>query len=443
MISAAKSLAAGVCAVLSLALILCASNLYGAVETGGVYGEWGVWSDWYWPFNDTVPPNLYGADEAMSRYDAFAGASSQTWEHDQHGPAFNQPNWGGHCHAWSGASVWEAMPMSSKVCGGVTFRPRDMAGLMTECYYKDTLSTEIYQFRPSPGLLWRYLRQEIRGENPMHGHAMALIGNLTQIAGQVWNFPIYQYEVDYTLDSSGSTYSGTITLWFADDGNPSYADSLGLSSVSVSYPFSAATLDASGLPVDSGNWGGNDSSQYPTSIWRPYYPASWTSYLANPQLDGPHLSQILDAVPTQCSNTIATSASPPIGGEASPGGTVNCGSSVTVCASPNAGYSFAHWTENGNLVSSSFCYTFTANTNRNLVANFNLGIPVLIAAKVADQVVIRWGTNWPDYELEFSTNAYFPQIWSTATPAPALADGLYCVTNSVTGASRFYRLRHP
>jgi len=71
-----------------------------------------------------------------------------------------------------------------------------------------------------------------------------------------------------------------------------------------------------------------------------------------------------------CTATVIASSSPGAGGTASSGGTVNCGSSVTVTASPNAGYYFANWTENGTVVSTSAIYTFTANANRNLVANF-------------------------------------------------------------------------
>jgi hypothetical protein len=41
-----------------------------------------------------------------------------------------------------------------------------------------------------------------------------------------------------------------------------------------------------------------------------------------------------------------------------------------VVAIPAAGFFFSNWTENGNVVSTSATYTFTLNSNRNLVANF-------------------------------------------------------------------------
>ena len=70
--------------------------------------------------------------------------------------------------------------------------------------------------------------------------------------------------------------------------------------------------------------------------------------------------------------TITTSSSPAGGGSTSGGGTY-CGSSVTVCATPNACYSFVNWTDqNSNVVSTSACYSFTAAGNQTLVANFTL-----------------------------------------------------------------------
>lgn len=68
--------------------------------------------------------------------------------------------------------------------------------------------------------------------------------------------------------------------------------------------------------------------------------------------------------------TIATSASPTVGGTTSGGGTFDSGASVTVVATTNAGYRFANWTEGGGEVSRSANYTFTASANRTLVANF-------------------------------------------------------------------------
>ena len=68
--------------------------------------------------------------------------------------------------------------------------------------------------------------------------------------------------------------------------------------------------------------------------------------------------------------TVNVSANPTIGGSVAGGGTYNQGQSCTVTATPNAGYTFTNWTENGNVVSTNRNYTFTVTGNRTLVANF-------------------------------------------------------------------------
>jgi hypothetical protein len=71
-----------------------------------------------------------------------------------------------------------------------------------------------------------------------------------------------------------------------------------------------------------------------------------------------------------CLALISLSPSPAGSGSVSGSGSFNCGTTVTVAATANAGYNFVNWTENGNVVSTSASYTFSANGNRTLVANF-------------------------------------------------------------------------
>ena len=51
------------------------------------------------------------------------------------------------------------------------------------------------------------------------------------------------------------------------------------------------------------------------------------------------------------------------------------GQSCTLIATPNTGYSFVNWTENGTAVSTSANYTFNVTNNRDLVANFSQSVP--------------------------------------------------------------------
>ena len=68
--------------------------------------------------------------------------------------------------------------------------------------------------------------------------------------------------------------------------------------------------------------------------------------------------------------TITTTANPAEGGSVMGGGIYYPGDVVTVYASAAEGYEFENWTEDGVVVSTTASYTFTAASDRNLVANF-------------------------------------------------------------------------
>ena len=70
------------------------------------------------------------------------------------------------------------------------------------------------------------------------------------------------------------------------------------------------------------------------------------------------------------SYTITTASAPLAGGSTTGAASYASGTSVTVTATPNAGYNFVNWTQNGTEVSTTASYTFNATANRDLVANF-------------------------------------------------------------------------
>lgn len=75
------------------------------------------------------------------------------------------------------------------------------------------------------------------------------------------------------------------------------------------------------------------------------------------------------------SYTISTSVNDNTYGSASGGGTYYSGESCTLTATPNTGYEFVNWTENGTTVSSNSTYTFTVSGNKTVVANFQSSVP--------------------------------------------------------------------
>jgi len=68
--------------------------------------------------------------------------------------------------------------------------------------------------------------------------------------------------------------------------------------------------------------------------------------------------------------SIETNSNPSVGGSTSGGGIYNSGDQVTVEATPANNWVFQQWTENGSTVSWSAAYTFSAQSNRSLIANF-------------------------------------------------------------------------
>jgi hypothetical protein len=93
----------------------------------------------------------------------------------------------------------------------------------------------------------------------------------------------------------------------------------------------------------------------------------------------------------QYSCTIVTSSNPAAGGATGGSGSYDTGTNVLVIATPNPKYFFVNWTENGNEVSKSPYYSFTASGDRNLVANFST-IPTLLVSPLYIGVPSNAGT---------------------------------------------------
>jgi len=70
--------------------------------------------------------------------------------------------------------------------------------------------------------------------------------------------------------------------------------------------------------------------------------------------------------------TVTASSNPAAGGSVIGAGVFDYGELVTLVATPNEGYEFVNWTENGSQVSPDPEYSFILTTDRSLVANFAL-----------------------------------------------------------------------
>jgi len=78
-------------------------------------------------------------------------------------------------------------------------------------------------------------------------------------------------------------------------------------------------------------------------------------------------------VPISSSTTYTITAIAGVGGTVTGGGTYSENAAVTLIATPNSGYSFEGWFENGIRVSDTATYSFNAERNRTLTTQFTRG----------------------------------------------------------------------
>jgi uncharacterized repeat protein (TIGR03803 family) len=66
--------------------------------------------------------------------------------------------------------------------------------------------------------------------------------------------------------------------------------------------------------------------------------------------------------------------------------------------------------------------------------------PQLTILPSAPNVILTWSTNYPRFTLQSTTNLLSP-AWTTNSPAPVVVNGQNTVTNPISGAHQFFRLR--
>ena len=140
--------------------------------------------------------------------------------------------------------------------------------------------------------------------------------------------------------------------------------SIGASAFYGCYNIASMSVYADNPPVVQNNAFYNVSTSIPVEIpcntLSAYQAASvWSSFTNMQEMD--------------CyDNTITVIANPTMGGILTGGGAYTHGTSCTVTATPNEGYTFLNWQENGQVVSTDASYTFTVMNDRDLVARFLL-----------------------------------------------------------------------
>jgi len=90
------------------------------------------------------------------------------------------------------------------------------------------------------------------------------------------------------------------------------------------------------------------------------------------------------------------------------------------------------------VVQNASIYSFMAGSNAALVEV----PPTLGSSRQNADIVLSWPTNSVGYSLLVATNLP-PSYWSTASPPPMIIGEQYVVTNTMTGAARYFRLKKP
>ncbi|MEY2509214.1 MAG: hypothetical protein QOH01_3543 [Verrucomicrobiota bacterium] len=179
---------------------------------------------------------------------------------------------------------------------------------------------------------------------------------------------------------SGSYYIGAI-ITVSPDANTTNNVNYDPTPITVGLNYSLTTSSSpstGGTTSGSGTFPGGSSRTVTATAIGGYSFVNWTesgSVVSNSASYTFTLNSNRNLVANFSANTvthvISTSSSPSNGGTTSGGGTYAAGTSRTVTATANSGYTFSNWTESGNVVSTAADYTFTLNTNRTLAANFN------------------------------------------------------------------------
>lgn len=125
------------------------------------------------------------------------------------------------------------------------------------------------------------------------------------------------------------------------------------------------------------------------------------------------------------------------GGSVTGAGGYATGSVVSLSATASPGYRFTGWTENGTKVSANTTYSFSAASNRTLVANF---VPIVGIGNIAPGTLdLTWPATATGWVLEESADL---STWLPSSLPVNSVGGQNTVTAPTTGGNRFFRLSH-
>jgi hypothetical protein len=199
------------------------------------------------------------------------------------------------------------------------------------------------------------VNQEIAGTNP-GGYYPTLSRGATpgELYLVTWHLPAsdYVYRIYYSSD-----YGQTFQLQYQSDETNMYY---------WGYSFSAGReLGSFYVSRGTGNDNDNPTHTHQYIDYSTDYGKSFTTFFHNTDSN-------YNGNPTSISHTVSAIVEPSGYGTVEGFGRFAEGTEITVTATPNEGYEFVNWTENGEVVSELVSYTFAVERTLTLIANFKL-----------------------------------------------------------------------
>lgn len=140
---------------------------------------------------------------------------------------------------------------------------------------------------------------------------------------------------------------------------------------------------------------------------------------------------------------VELSVATPGSGQVAGGGSIETGLPMTVTATPEAGWRFLEWREQGEVVSDREVFEFIVDQNRTLVAHFIALPPELeFGAAQGGGLELVWPAQDPDWSLEESPSLE-AATWSPFTGPSPVIDGRHHAPIDPTAPRRFFRLHQP
>lgn len=218
------------------------------------------WSGYWWPFSagSLVTGSTYrGHPAPLEKYDYYVSG-------DLSGPAtkYGKKNyhdkdalsWEGMCFYWAAASILEKEPVHIGQYKDIVFHVGDKKGILTALYDGALYNRFVIE---SPVDFHRIL------ENFIADQRIPIIMDLN-FGGEIWNFPIFKYEINYTQEQHIRHY--TTQIYYANDNvSPDYVGTF-VSSRAYQYYF---RLDAEGNIIEA-DWEGTSVNNHPRNASEPF-----------------------------------------------------------------------------------------------------------------------------------------------------------------------------